>query len=79
MVAHARRLYATYGGFSYLGPRLGVPTLAFHSHVNYVHEHLDLAHRVFNRPGMRYSVVSTAEVEPFFDIDAHGEEVLRAA
>lgn len=81
IVAHARRLYATYGGFSYLGPLLGVPTLAFHSHVNYVHEHHDLAHRVFNQPGMRYSVVGTAEVEPFLnlDFDGHSEEAIQAA
>jgi hypothetical protein len=81
IVAHAQRLYATYGGFSYLGPLVGVPTLSFHSVVNYVHEHLDVAHRAFNQGGMRYSVVSTKEMEPLLVGPAceQAEEALQAA
>jgi hypothetical protein len=80
IVAHAQRLYATYGGFSYLGPLVRVPTLSFHSAVNYLHEHLDVAHRAFNQNGMRYSVVATQELESFLHSGAqHQDEEARQA
>jgi hypothetical protein len=42
VVAGARALLATYGGFSYLGPFLGVPTMAFYSTNSFNPVHLDL-------------------------------------
>jgi hypothetical protein len=41
VVARATRLVSTYGGFSYLGPFLGVPTLAFRSSDDFNHVHLE--------------------------------------
>ena len=40
VVARARALVATYGGFSYLGPMLGVPTLAVHTREAFQPVHL---------------------------------------
>lgn len=40
VVARARALVATYGGFSYLGPMLGVPTLAVHTREGFLPVHL---------------------------------------
>ncbi len=51
LVAHADKLYCTFGGFSYLGPLLGVDTLSFFTHTHFVSSHLDLALRAFNREG----------------------------
>jgi hypothetical protein len=42
VVAGADALIATYGGFSYLGPLLGTPTIAFHGGGNFNTVHLDL-------------------------------------
>jgi hypothetical protein len=49
LVANARYLICTYGGFSYLGPLLGVPTVSFYSRASFEPSHLQLAHKVFNR------------------------------
>jgi hypothetical protein len=43
-IAGARALVATYGGFSYLGPLLGTPTLSFHSTDNFKPAHLEVMH-----------------------------------
>lgn len=45
IVRGARLLVATYGGFSYLGPFVGIPTLAFHSRGTFNRAHLDVLHR----------------------------------
>ncbi len=63
IVAHARRLYCTYGGFSYLGPLVDVPTLSFYSHRTFVQEHLDLAYRAFNQRHNRFGAVATSDIE----------------
>lgn len=42
IVAGARMLVSTYGGFSYLGPFLGVPTCAFYSERVFNSTHLDV-------------------------------------
>jgi len=48
VIAGARALIGTYGGFSYLGPFVGTPTLAFYSHpTGFRFDHLDVARRVF--------------------------------
>ena len=45
IVRGARLLAATYGGFSYLGRFIGVPTCAFHSHDVFNPIHLDVLRR----------------------------------
>lgn len=49
IVAQARALFCTYGGFSYLGPLLGKPTFSFWSEANFVSAHLQFAHEVLNQ------------------------------
>jgi len=47
VVARARALVSTYGGFSYLGPMLGVPTLAVHTREAFSRVHLDVLRAAF--------------------------------
>ena len=50
LVAGARGFIGTYGGFSYLAPFYGVPSLSFFSRRDgFESHHLDLASRVFDR------------------------------
>lgn len=50
IVARASGLLATYGGFSYLGPLVGVPTVAVYSNADAVlGHHLELAGEMFDR------------------------------
>lgn len=51
VVARAAALVSTYGGFSYLGPHLGVPTLAIASHETHNLFHLRLFRHVLDRLG----------------------------
>lgn len=44
-IAHAGAFAGTYGGFSYLAPFLGVPSLAFYSEETFVPTHLDVMRR----------------------------------
>ena len=44
-IAGAKALVTTYGGFSYLGPFLGVPSVAFYSEENFIPAHLDVMRR----------------------------------
>lgn len=44
-IAGAKALVTTYGGFSYLGPFLGVPSVALYSEENFVPAHLDVMRR----------------------------------
>jgi hypothetical protein len=46
LVRQAEALIAPYGGFSYLGPYLGTPTLAFYSDAAFEAAHLDAIDRV---------------------------------
>ena len=49
IIAGARALVGTYGGFSYLGPFVGTNTVAFYSHpTGFRFDHLDVARRVFS-------------------------------
>lgn len=62
IVGGARSLWATYGGFSYLGPFLGVPTASFYSERNFLPAHLEaMAHAAadLGRPAPRVSAVSS--------------------
>jgi hypothetical protein len=50
IIAGARGFVGTYGGFSYLAPFYGVPSLSFFSRrAGFETHHLDLANRVFDR------------------------------
>ena len=50
LIARARGFIGTYGGFSYLAPFYGVPSLSYFSRRNgFESHHLDLANRVFDR------------------------------
>jgi hypothetical protein len=55
IVAGARELVATYGGFSYLGPMLGVPTRALWTQAAFQRVHLDVLHAAY--PGTSYELV----------------------
>ena len=48
LVANASHLVCTYGGFSYLGPLVGVRTTSFYSATTFVGTHLDLALSAFD-------------------------------
>ena len=68
VVAGARGLVSTYGGFSYLGPLVGVPTLALHARQNFHPAHLALARTAF--AGIPYDVAGIEDEETigrFFD------------
>lgn len=54
IVARARVLVSTYGGFSYLGPLLGVPTLALYTREVFSRVHLDVLRAAF--PGADYTL-----------------------
>jgi hypothetical protein len=45
LIGRAKALFTTYGGFSYLGPFLGVPSLSFYSDENFNPAHLDVMRR----------------------------------
>lgn len=49
LIAGSRGFVGTYGGFSYLAPFYGVPSLSFFSRRGFEAHHLDLAQRVFDR------------------------------
>jgi len=50
LIARARGFIGTYGGFAYLAPFYGVPSLSFFSRRSgFEAHHLELAHRVFDR------------------------------
>jgi hypothetical protein len=49
LISGARGFVGTYGGFSYLAPFYGVPSLSFFSRRGFEAHHLDLANRVFDR------------------------------
>lgn len=50
-IARARAFVGTYGGYSYLAPLHGVPSIAFYSERTFKAHHLHLAQRVFERLG----------------------------
>lgn len=61
VIGGAKAFVGTYGGFSYLAPLCGVPTLALYSERNYFGYHLDFAQNVFDRvDGSSLTVMDTA-------------------
>lgn len=66
VIAGARGLVATYGGFSYLGPFLGVPTLTFYDIEQTVPVHLEVLRTVLPDASYeRVRVPDLAAVESF--------------
>jgi ADP-heptose:LPS heptosyltransferase len=51
ILRHASVLVSTYGGFSFLGPYVGTPTLALYSSAPHGIAHLDLVDRIGRRLG----------------------------
>jgi hypothetical protein len=51
VIARARAFVGSYGGYSYLAPFCGVPSLAFFSDRTFKTHHLHVAQRVFERMG----------------------------
>ena len=51
LVANAKELHGTYGGFSYLGPLLGVETVGYVGSFRFLFTHLDLAWITFDKMG----------------------------
>jgi hypothetical protein len=51
VIGRARAFVGTYGGYSYLAPLCGVPSLAFYSARTFKAHHLHMADRVFERLG----------------------------
>jgi len=72
LIARSRGFIGTYGGFSYLAPFYGVPSLSFFSRrAGFEPHHLELANRVFDRvlPGGFLAVdrAAAALFEPAVD------------
>ncbi len=70
VIAGADALVTTYGGFSYLGPLLGVKTLAFYSNpFGFRMDHLDVARRMFREvSGGPFLALRTSELAPVEDL-----------
>ena len=51
VIARARAFVGTYGGYSYLAPFCGVPSLAFYSERSFKVHHLHVAQQIFARLG----------------------------
>jgi hypothetical protein len=65
IIAGARALFTTYGGFSYLGPFYGVTSYSFYSERNWNPAHLDVMARAVSE--LRHSGQSAGFVP--FDVD----------
>ena len=72
VIAHARGFVGTYGGYSYLAPLCGVPSLAFYSERTFKAHHLHVAQRVFERLGGASLVPLDVAVFPFVRLAAPG-------
>jgi hypothetical protein len=49
VIAGARAFVGTYGGFSYLAPLCGVPSVTFYSAATFFEQHLEFARRTFSQ------------------------------
>jgi hypothetical protein len=64
VLAGAEAFIGTYGGFSYLAPFLGVPSISFFSRRAFFAHHLELADRVFGRlDGGRFLALETGDFQ----------------
>ena len=57
VIGRARAFVGTYGGFSYLAPLCGVPSVTFYSQETFFEQHLEFARRTFARAGAAHFVV----------------------
>jgi len=69
IIAGARGLVATYGGFSYLGPFLGIPTLTFYEREQTVPLHLEVLRRAL--PDAHYEQVRAGDAGAVEAFTAH--------
>lgn len=57
IISRARGFVGTYGGFSYVAPLYGVPSVTFYSEETFFEQHLELARRTFSKVGAAPFVV----------------------
>jgi hypothetical protein len=57
VIRQARAFVGTYGGFSYLAPLCGVPSVTFYSEASFFEQHLEFARRTFAQVGAAPFVV----------------------
>ena len=57
VIRQARAFVGTYGGFSYLAPLYGVPSVTFYSEATFFEQHLEFARRTFAQVGAAPFVV----------------------
>jgi hypothetical protein len=77
VIGRARGFVGTYGGFSYLAPFHGVPSIAFYSQPTFRLQHLQVAQRVFARLGKANLVAVDAAQAPLLHMATHGAVVSR--
>ncbi|MDO8732928.1 MAG: hypothetical protein Q7L55_10235 [Actinomycetota bacterium] len=71
VLAGAQGFVCTYGGLSYLGAALGVPTVSlFDDEQRILWHHLEVAHRRFSRLGVVYEVSDISNLNPTLLIDS---------
>jgi SAM-dependent methyltransferase len=64
-IARAKAFVGTYGGFSYLAPLYGVPSVAFYAEKTFEQRHLELAQRAFDRIGhARLTAIDIRQAPP---------------
>ncbi len=65
IVSGARAFLGTYGGFSYLAPFYGVPSITFYSHKNFIPMHMEVARHAFSSLGRdSFTVFDTKDIDP---------------
>jgi hypothetical protein len=63
VIARARALVGSYGGYSYLAPLMGVPAVGFYSRPTFKLHHPHAAQRAFERVGAaKLTCVDTAQM-----------------
>ena len=75
VIARARAFVGTYGGYSYLAPFCGVPSLAFYSEPNFKVHHLQVAQHVFARLGGATVVPLNVSAAPVLRLALSGSPV----
>jgi hypothetical protein len=75
VIARARAFVGTYGGYSYLAPFCGVPSLAFYSDPNFKVHHLQVAQHVFARLGGATVVPLNVSAAPVLRLALSGSPV----
>lgn len=64
VISGAQLFVGTYGGFSYLAPQFGVPSISFYSDdEGFLPLHLDVARRAFNILGSSFTVICSRDID----------------